>query len=485
MKKNLFLRLCLILMVAVTAYSCRTDQFPEQETFNNSSKFQLTSKRISLNESKHKSKIIPLLEKTTNDLQKVKTSSAFGRTINYGDSISIDTDDVLLMENGPNYYTYTFNITRKNASPNAPVENLVLSPMSDGTYREILVTYNLTEQEKDLIRSGKTLDLKNKTEFRELASGTFSSGMAGRTTCYDYLDFAYTTCNGNDHHSNGEAPYPEGPCRGTVTSQLVVVIRTKCEYYQDVTDGSGWMFGSGGNPSTGGGSEGNNNNPPVECETPVLQNPQNPDLNSAENPCGTGVPTQPNLPLPDRTTPCGRIKMSTKDTDYKPNLSNLYDKTLSDHEEGYTISNLPAGSTEPRNKKYINKPGTNTVDMVAVPETFAQMHSHYKEMHPIFSPKDLIEFSNWLKWAKTWNDNPTTTPKIQLNNLTSTVVTEWGNYLITFDGTTFVPLPEYTQVQYNNLRNSYNEKLNKAGTVGNSGPIYNMNKLNILVAYER
>ncbi|AZA62531.1 hypothetical protein [Chryseobacterium indoltheticum] len=64
MKKNLSLRLCLILIVAITAYSCRTDQFPEAQSFiNDSSKFQLTSKRISLDESKHKAKLLPELEK--------------------------------------------------------------------------------------------------------------------------------------------------------------------------------------------------------------------------------------------------------------------------------------------------------------------------------------------------------------------------------------------------------------------------------------
>ncbi|MGD1319904.1 hypothetical protein [Chryseobacterium sp. 2R14A] len=429
MKKNLLLRLCLILMVAFTAYSCRTDQFPENETFNDSSKFQLTSKRISLDESKHKSKIIPLLEKTTSDLQKIKTSSAFGRTISYGDSISIDTDDVVLMENGPNYYTYTFNISRKNASSNAPVENLVLSPMSDGTYREILVTYNLTEQEKEIIRSGKTLDLKHKTEFRELASGTFSSGMAERTTCYDYLDFAYTTCNGNDHHSNGEAPYPEGPCRGTVTSQLVVVIRTKCEYYQDVTDGSGWMFGGGGNPSTGGGSEGNNNNPPIECETPVLQNPQNSDLNSAENPCGTGVPTQPNLPLPDRTTPCEKTKKILENLEVEEKNNELKEKSKIGGEKGFNIK--ADGTTSA-----MIDGGEHEVDMGSEVGWQGGYHNHTPTGVKIFSPPDILKLLNYA--ISQPNGTYSNAFFGVLGSESCTTCTggyEYRNYIIQFNGT--------------------------------------------------
>ncbi|MCX8525973.1 hypothetical protein OF897_18830 [Chryseobacterium formosus] len=107
MKKNLFLRLCLILMVAITAYSCRTDQFPEKEAYNNSSKFQLTSKRISLNESKHKSILLTEIEKAEAGLKNSKTNIS-GKLIDYGNGVSIDTDDVIYIENGPNFHTYTF-----------------------------------------------------------------------------------------------------------------------------------------------------------------------------------------------------------------------------------------------------------------------------------------------------------------------------------------------------------------------------------------
>ncbi|MCX8533651.1 hypothetical protein, partial [Chryseobacterium luquanense] len=73
MKKNLFLRLCLILVVALTISSCRTDHLNENENYNNSSKFQLTSKRISLNESKHKGLILPELEKADAAFKNSKT----------------------------------------------------------------------------------------------------------------------------------------------------------------------------------------------------------------------------------------------------------------------------------------------------------------------------------------------------------------------------------------------------------------------------
>lgn len=58
-------------MMAVTIfiYACRTDHLPEQEKYNNSSAFQLTSKTISLNQSKHKTMLVTELEKAKTEFK--------------------------------------------------------------------------------------------------------------------------------------------------------------------------------------------------------------------------------------------------------------------------------------------------------------------------------------------------------------------------------------------------------------------------------
>ncbi|WP_294288920.1 hypothetical protein, partial [uncultured Chryseobacterium sp.] len=103
-------------------YSCRNDMLPEKEAFQNNSSFQLTSRRISLNESKHRQKLTPELSKAETFLKSLKTNVS-GKTISYGNGVSIDTDDVIYIENGLNYHTYTFHIKRENAPENAPLEN--------------------------------------------------------------------------------------------------------------------------------------------------------------------------------------------------------------------------------------------------------------------------------------------------------------------------------------------------------------------------
>lgn len=184
MKKNLFLRLCLRLVVALTIYSCRTDHLPEQEKYNNSSYFQLTSKTISLNQSKHKTMLVTELEKAKTEFKIYTKKQEYGKSVNFGDDIIIDTENVIYIENGSNYYTYTFNIKREGAPEDAPLENLVLSPLTDGTYKEFIVSYNLTPQEKQTIMSGGFLDTKDKSTITELGIGVYPGLLSKEQNCY-------------------------------------------------------------------------------------------------------------------------------------------------------------------------------------------------------------------------------------------------------------------------------------------------------------
>ncbi|WP_144283546.1 hypothetical protein, partial [Chryseobacterium echinoideorum] len=114
MKKHLFLRLCLIFLIGVSAFSCRTEEFHNEEEAHGSTGLRLTSKRISLNEAKHKAQLLPELQIAEVEIKSYAKKNAKGK-INYADGVSIDTDDVIYIENGPNYHTYTFHIVRDNA----------------------------------------------------------------------------------------------------------------------------------------------------------------------------------------------------------------------------------------------------------------------------------------------------------------------------------------------------------------------------------
>ncbi|REC56569.1 hypothetical protein DRF62_03170 [Chryseobacterium piscium] len=333
MKKNLLLRLCLILLVFLTIYSCRTDHLPEQEKYNNSSKFQLTSKRISLNESKHRSALVPELEKAEAAFKNSKTS-VNGRVIDYGNGVSIDTNNVIYIENGPNYHTYTFHIKRENALPDDPVENLVLSPMTDGTYKEVLVSYHLTPAEKETLNNGGLIDTKGKTIITELTNGTYSPLAKGMTACGWTETYTIVGCsdihNGVSTHNAGNVESWEG-CKADRKPGLYMTMTYRCDFSgmtDDIGNPSnpgGSSGSSGGGSSTGESGSDNDNNDPGNNTSPcpnggALTSPPTLTTDPGDGNC-SGIPTQINLP--DRTTPCEKTKALLEDPVVKAKIDSL------------------------------------------------------------------------------------------------------------------------------------------------------------------
>lgn len=56
------------MMGLLSLNSCRQDILPDHETYHNSGVFQLTSKRISLNEAQHKTNLIPKIKQVETNL---------------------------------------------------------------------------------------------------------------------------------------------------------------------------------------------------------------------------------------------------------------------------------------------------------------------------------------------------------------------------------------------------------------------------------
>jgi hypothetical protein len=253
-------------------------------------------------------------------------SNAQGKVINYGNGVSIDTDDVTYIENGPNYHTYTFNIKRENAPGDAPVENLVLSPLTDGTYRELLFSYNLTPQEKQILMNGGFVDTKNKVTVTDLQKGTFNSGgqLAKNTVCTWTIDTHYTTCS-EGVHSHGEPAGSGAPGTGTcdaeTLSQLIVLVVGDCKAIGDDgnpggstgpgttspgTTSPGTIGGLGGGTDDGGGNTDFPSNEPGNCNG-GLTAPQTPGYDISDGGCGGSIPSQPTLPTKSKT-PCEKTK---------------------------------------------------------------------------------------------------------------------------------------------------------------------------------
>ncbi|WBX99807.1 hypothetical protein [Chryseobacterium gambrini] len=272
MKKSYFL---MLMALAFLLQGCRTENMNDESASTGSiNKFQLSSKRISLAESKHKLQLIPEISKATTFLK----SKVSGKTIN---NISIDTDHVTYIENGPNYHTYTFNIIKENTEENAPVENLVLTPLPDGTYKGLIFRYNFTEQEKQNILNGIPVDTKGKTTIYE-AEGSFNVSKV--TECNYVEETIWQDCSEHIHNQSNFGDWIN--CTAEIKPQVYTI-----GYWSCSSGGGGSESGSGNTGSedgTGGGNAGNDN-----CITEVFQNPLDPV--AVYNPCPIGVPTVPTL----------------------------------------------------------------------------------------------------------------------------------------------------------------------------------------------
>uniref|UniRef100_UPI002FC6943E hypothetical protein n=1 Tax=Chryseobacterium aquaticum TaxID=452084 RepID=UPI002FC6943E len=82
MKNKLILRLCLMTIALLFLSSCRQDLLPEKETYHNTSAFQLASKRISLDEAKHKVHLTAELEKAKKTLKTFSKNNVQGKIVN-------------------------------------------------------------------------------------------------------------------------------------------------------------------------------------------------------------------------------------------------------------------------------------------------------------------------------------------------------------------------------------------------------------------
>lgn len=295
MKKNLLLRLCLMMAVSIFIYSCRTDQFPEAEAYNNSSKFQLTSKRISLNEAKHKAQLVTELNKVEAKLKTISKANVNGRVIDYGNGVSIDTDDVIYTENGPNYHNYTFYIKRENAPADAPLENLVLTPMTNGLYKELLISYNLTAQEKQTIMNGGFVDTKGKTEVKEISMFGNSLISGKNQSCSFQTTTYYMSCASGEHMPGQDGCKLLGDERATTYN----VTNYVCTGIGDGSNtGGGNAPTNPGNPGDNGGGgyyPGDGTSEPCN-ENGATTSPTDPNTNIGEGGC-SGIPIPINVPV--------------------------------------------------------------------------------------------------------------------------------------------------------------------------------------------
>ena len=375
--------------------------------------------------------------------------------MSYGNNFSIDTENVTYIENGPNFHTYTFNIIRENASPTDPVENLVLAPMTDGTYKELLITYHLTAAEKQTLMNGGFVDTKGKTTVTAISTGNYSSVLAKTQSC------SYETITINISCSSGEHMPGQSGCtlKGNDRAKMYQVVGLVCSG----DDGSGGSSGGGGGGSGGGGEGGGE--PCPDCPTygggtptepcngnGVATSPLDPTTDIGDGSTCTGVPTLPNLPnLGD--DPCQKTKAILENPAVQTKLDSLKNHSTGTGELGFKIKK--DGTTSD-----IIDGGKHEVDLGNMTGWQGAYHNHTSTGIPMHSPPDID--NGLLKLAR----SQPTQPVGEHNNAYFGMIVKKAcstctggfkiyHYVIRFNGTYADATTTFSQEKLDELKDTY------------------------------
>ncbi|MGI9652459.1 hypothetical protein [Chryseobacterium sp. RLHN22] len=361
--------------------------------------------------------MVPELEKAEATFKNSKTN-VNRRVIDYGNGVSIDTDHVIYIENGANYHTYTFNIKRQNAPEDAPLENLLLSPLPDGTYQEFLVTYNLTAQEREKIRNGEPVNTKGKTTIAELAKGTFNSGgQLAKMSCNWTEQTIYVTCSDNVHNASNVEQWHQ--CKAATPPGVYTIVTGGCitEQPEYIDPGN-----SGGGSSDGGGGPGGDGS--NECTT-VANNPGEVGIID-ENGCHVGGVTQPNdSDDPDERTPCEVLKENSETPYIQTKLDSLKERVAltttgrDHHETGITIAKRGATLRHKvfKKPKETGIPGVVSVEIGLHPWDILAAHNHYEGTFPVPQFGDILTFYSGYKISAPARTNAYTNYVVNFNGI--------------------------------------------------------------------
>jgi len=196
-------------------------------------------------------------------------------------NITIDESYAIYIETADgSYHSYTFKAI-DNAQPEL-MKNFILSLKEDGSYKEILTSYYLTEQDLEYYRQTGSLDFDTSIIYSNSTAFSANIDVYSRelmpdlnSSCYDY-DLG-TSCSGSQHHTWEErfqCPIFLGTVTGTPPSQPILNLDLNCadnggSDSGDTGDGTDDGVPDGDGNNNGGGGDGN----PEGNEDPVITIP--------------------------------------------------------------------------------------------------------------------------------------------------------------------------------------------------------------------
>jgi hypothetical protein len=383
--------------------------------------------------------------------REISQTSTTGRVVyDEATGIAIETDYAKYIENENGGHSYTFHVVNNQ---DGGLKNVVLSSQDDGTYKETLVYYNITEQEIADLKEGIYGDLDNKITFSPLATNTFANQMA-RIVMVDGCRYHVTTIhhscnNGGNHH------YPE-PCDpGTNPDDAA---QPDTYIYTLLSCGGGDGGGGDGSDGAGGGGDGSDDNQDNSTESPS---------NNADD-HGPQLDTTPVFEMEEEENiHCEELSRLSSNDSYIERMNELKTATAGNKEISYRgIGAFGHADDFPNSTRAEGNPNEHTLKFdISLGTINSVIHNHFGATSlPIFSPFDIFAI------YKLYLDG-----RIQdLTTFTMVVITPNSLYCIKIeDVQQFADMAVIYGITHQNMKDLYDEeKINVA-----ISPVFNEAKL--------
>jgi hypothetical protein len=231
--KHLFKLGILILGISLFNLSCQKDDdinIINKEINGEKSPFkfsEINESQINQNKSLGRK-----LNSITNNIKQSKLANANKQIYSTEDDFYIDTDYATYIENTEtNYHSYTFPVFRTVKTNN--IENVLLSLQADGNYKAMLVTYNLTAQERIDLDNGININFNDKVNIYSLEDDAFVNDIFSKILYVDNcvsINYNVIPCDGgySEEHTSRPNSTLGRDCSGTSTQFVSFSVNPAC-----------------------------------------------------------------------------------------------------------------------------------------------------------------------------------------------------------------------------------------------------------------
>ncbi|QNK78257.1 hypothetical protein H7F37_04010 [Winogradskyella sp. PAMC22761] len=339
-------------------------------------------------------------------------------------NFTVDTETAKYVEYG-NYHSYTFTIDR--GFDNGLTENLLLSLQNDGSYKAVLITYDLTDAEKLALSNSELISLSNTPSFEYINDQALVTNLLSRNASEECFAFTqiYNLCCHNQHTELDIINGQNCACDIQPTGYVYEITYSaeNCENNGGSNDNDDGTYtppddddndtstdnndnGEGSNSGGNGNDTGNNTGTGNDDENPDdSDDPQDCLEIDFEGNC-IGDVTSPIIPI--ETKDCTELKKNSENATFKLQMGVLKTAVLGDTEKSFGIYNgthFNPPVSNPACGPIVEGDEGNSGVINRHPNLKATAHNHLKNAVGdrkhigTFSDDDIYDFSKISEWS--------------------------------------------------------------------------------------